>query len=724
MMRILFRRPFATHATAAAVTLLFFMALPSIRAQDTLRPRYGIFGGYAINLHSADFQTLPQVPNCCPQFESGSGGGTLAGLMYGIPFSTWLLLEIRASYLQHNATLVEREPVTVIVNGTARDGAFEHSIDATLSTLGLEPSLRARLAGGLFAGIGLRGAAYLAHHYAQEERIVEPTDAGTFLDANGIDSRSRVRNQISGDIPEMTSLLLQGTVGLSYELRLNARGTVLLVPEISYAYSFSDVVQGLNWKPNGLRGSLALQFSPAPPLPKPVRYDTALVRDTVTRRSTSVTAPRIALQQRTANEIVSESADEIVRRTTVHESYLQELPAPPPMTCALAVAGVDDDGNEEPIATLRIEEFLSTVAHPLLNYIFFDPGSSQLPDRYTRLLPEDTATFRQETLFGAGTLDVYHTMLNIIGERMREHSHATLTLTGCNMDNGEEKGNLELSRKRAESVRDYLTSVWGIDSRRLQIEAMNLPTKRSNPLSPDGQAEDRRVEIASSIPEILDVLVAGDTTRTTSTPIVRLRPTINSAQGIASWHLTIAQHGATLKEFSGTGAPPAIIDWDPVIDRDHTPRFSEPIAVTINATNPEGEAVACGAAIDTRLLTIREKREQRMGDFTVDRYNLILFRVGESGITDANRRIISMVAARLKPESRLTIEGFADRSGSAASNQHLSALRAQATAQSLNRPDAVMRGVGESRLLYSNDTPEGRFYCRTVQITVKTPIGP
>ncbi|MEI6089253.1 MAG: hypothetical protein WCR42_02265 [bacterium] len=33
-----------------------------------------------------------------------------------------------------------------------------------------------------------------------------------------------------------------------------------------------------------------------------------------------------------------------------------------------------------------------------------------------------------------------------------------------------------------------------------------------------------------------------------------------------------------------------------------------------------------------------------------------------------------------------------------------------------------VQGVGEDTLLYNNDVPEGRFYCRTVQIVVKTPI--
>jgi arginase family enzyme len=35
---------------------------------------------------------------------------------------------------------------------------------------------------------------------------------------------------------------------------------------------------------------------------------------------------------------------------------------------------------------------------------------------------------------------------------------------------------------------------------------------------------------------------------------------------------------------------------------------------------------------------------------------------------------------------------------------------------------SIVKGLGESVLLYDNSQPEGRFYCRTVEIVVETPI--
>lgn len=705
-----------------AFIIVFVVMHQPLQAQDTLRFRYGLYGGVSYNGYIADFTALPNIPNCCPRFQSGSGSGPLGGLLLEYPLGGNFLFGIRGGYASHDGSLTEREAVRVIVDGIGRDGAFEHRIDASVSSVGIEPSVGYRLFGDAFLQLGLRAGFMSSRQFFQEERIFDPSDRGTFLDSLGEDTGDRFRNQFTGDLPETSTYLFEGIVGISWELPLNNRGTLLLVPEISYAHSFNNIVRTLDWKSNELRAGFALKISPRKRPEKPIAYDTVVVRDTVEVSIPWDATPHITRLDRAQATTTSEESDTIRQRTTFTEHYQREVRKPPPMTCSVTASGVDESGVASPIATLRIEEFLSTIAHPLLNYVFFEPNAATIPERYTRLTSATVGGFHPERLQGAGTLPVYYTMLNIIGQRMRKYPNATLTLTGCNMDAAEEKGNLDLSRGRAESVRDYLVGVWGIEARRLRIDAVNLPEKKSNPLTPDGQAEDRRVEIASSIPEILDVLVIDDTVRTSSPPIVRLHPVITSATGVREWRVRIAQNGVVLKEFSGSGTPPADIDWDLVNDQRSVPRYDGPLEITMTATNPESETSDCRMALPTEVNTVSRKRQNRSGDYTIDRYNLILFNVGESGITAANQRVIKLVKGRLKPSSQLTIEGFADRSGNAQSNQRLSAKRASMTADGLGRPDAITRGIGESRLLYTNDLPEGRFYCRTVQIEVKTRV--
>ena len=62
------------------------------------------------------------------------------------------------------------------------------------------------------------------------------------------------------------------------------------------------------------------------------------------------------------------------------------------------------------------------------------------------------------------------------------------------------------------------------------------------------------------------------------------------------------------------------------------------------------------------------------------------------------------------------------RTGDANYNKKLSLDRADATKKALGINNAITNGIGNEELLYNNDLPEGRFYCRTVNIIVKTLI--
>ncbi len=78
---------------------------------------------------------------------------------------------------------------------------------------------------------------------------------------------------------------------------------------------------------------------------------------------------------------------------------------------------------------------------PMLNYVFFDSNSAEINNRYQSFTSaEAAATFDETTI--ARSLDKYYHLLNIIGSRAQADSTALLTITGCNMNIGAEKGNL------------------------------------------------------------------------------------------------------------------------------------------------------------------------------------------------------------------------------------------------------------------------------------------
>jgi outer membrane protein OmpA-like peptidoglycan-associated protein len=696
--------------------LLFFISFAStINAQDTLRTRYGVMGGLNANMYSADFRAIPGVPNCCPLFTSGSGSGVAAALFYDIPFTTDFFYGLRLNYMDHSAELSAIEGTTVIVGGVAQAGSFTHTIDASITSFGLEPEIGVKF--WKFVGsIGLRIGFPITKVFGQQE----VTSVGTFTDSLGNDTHKSIRDSITGKLPNPTPVLLHGVASIGFELPLNPSHTTFLVPEISYSLAFNDAIKGLTWKMNALTFGISMKFSPKPEVPKPHVFDTVIVRDTATKFVQLLTTPRITLSD-TRYEHSTKETDVITELTTIHQTYLHEMADPHMLQASVSAVGLDDEGNETPMATLEIEEFLQLHAHPLLGYIFFGNNESNLPLRYTQISGEQAGRYKPNDLFGLDDIEVHHNVLNIVGKRLQEYSNAKITLIGCNNDVGDEKANMNLSKSRAETVRNYLINIWNIDPSRIKTEARGLPETPSTSKSEDGQAENRRVEISSDNPQVTDVFTASDTTRVAAPPQLRFKTTANSASPMTSWVLTASQRGKAIKTFSDKAPVPASIDWDIANDQKNVPRFNEPLELKLSIKNSLGDEKVVTTSLPTQVRTIEQKRIEHASDTTIDKYNLVLFNFGKSDMTPAHERILSAVKSRLKPTSQILIEGYTDRTGTSASNQKLATSRAKSTADALGRKDARVFGIGDKRLLYPNDTPEGRFFCRTVQITAKTP---
>jgi len=101
---------------------------------------------------------------------------------------------------------------------------------------------------------------------------------------------------------------------------------------------------------------------------------------------------------------------------------------------------------------------------------------------------------------------------------------------------------------------------------------------------------------------------------------------------------------------------------------------------------------------------------------------LILFDFDKAKIESINDKIIKLIKEKLKPNSELEIRAYTDRTGDENYNKKLSQLRAQETVKTLSRPDALAIGIGEDEVIYNNDLPEGRFYSRTVTITIRNKV--
>ncbi len=640
---------------------------------------FGIAGG--LNFHSANFKGVdfPNIPSCCPRFETGFGLNYNLAPFVSIPINSNFSLQFTGGWANLSAKLTKTE--NVYVSTQQQEGVwgeFEHSVQSTLNSAFANLNLSYRITQQFRIFGGFRADFLLKKDFEQKEEIVSPS-YGVFAV-----EKTRVRNHTIGEIPNVNKILYGFVLGSNYWLPMNESSTLFLVPNASINLRLNDVSSNSEWKVFSFSAGFELVYAPrkVKRIPPPV-------------------APPII-------------------------PPLPDYPIPPVapyLEASIKAVSLDEKGNELPVTFLKIEEFLSTKMHPILGYIFFDENSAEIPNRYKLSTPAETKEFNVKKLYGLGTLDIYYHILNIIGKRVSQYPQAELTIVGFNSDQGPEKGNIELSRRRAEAVRNYLVNVWKIEPERIKVEAKNLPDNPSNPNDPDGIAENRRVEIYANIPQIFEPLIVEDTLREVNPPKFRFKPEVKTPIGVERWQLITLQSQGVVKVFEGQGDIPKVIEWDVATEQKNVPKLDEPLKyklVVVDKDNKQWESQTLELPVE--VMTIEKKIFERVADKQIDRFSLILFGFGQSTITGDNLKIAEIAKKRIKPTSTVKIEGFTDRIGNENVNLELSQKRAIETAKVLGVDTRFARGLGESRLLYDNNLPEGRFYCRTVNIEIVTPI--
>ncbi len=651
------------------------------KAEDP-RPAYGIFGGLNYNIHSADFIGLPGIPSCCPRYETGSGIGIGGGLFYSFPAGESFDIFVKAVYTGLSGVLSRSEPVVVSdVNGNNVTGEFEHTVDAAISSIGIAPVFSYKLTNNFRLNAGIRLGFLMSKTYEQKEEIIRP-NFGTFVGTN-----SRIRNEYSGDIPDAASIEAAILAGVSYDLPLNKEWTWFLVPEVNYAFGLTPVASDLTWNVSGFGGGIGLKWSPREIIPPPP----------------PVEPPAKAPMPK-----------------------LPEPPEAPLLDASIIAVSVNEDGSESPVSTMIVEENLSSRLQPILNYVFFDENSVEIPTRYFVMDDEEKESYRRndKALYNLRTMEVYHRIMHVIGKRMSRYPQARLTLTGYNTNQGPERNNLELSRARAESVKKFIVDEWGIDPEKITVQAKNLPEVPSNQNDPDGIEENRRVEMSANIPQIFEPLQIQDTIRKTNPPVIRFKPRVNAKIGIDKWRLVSSQGEQELKVFEGSGKIPDMLELDlKKEEKKYVPRTDEPYTYKLEVIDNAGKKwESPSQELPVEQKTILKKIIEMIDDKEIYNFSLISFGFGKADLTPEHQPIIEMAKKRIEENSTVQIIGRSDRIGDESVNLRLSERRARTVANALNVSSNTAKGVGEINPPYNNDLPEGRFYNRVVQIRIETPI--
>lgn len=654
------------RCTLATIFGLFVVA-PVLKA-DSLTVRRLAYGGgigYVSAFHDADFRALPNVPNCCPNFTSGSGGGFELWLFGELPIGETLKFGGRVAFTRHSASFNIDEQTTVIVGDHTEQITFSHSLDVSMSRIGVEPYIGFRL-GGFGASAGIRVGTTMAPTYEQRETV----SPGTFDDGRN------VRNQFAGTLQDASTLFADITAGVSYSIPLNYSKTVFLVPGVRLNYGVTPIVNNYTWSTSLVTSGISLRFEPKPSEVIPV------------------TPPP--------------------QTPPPPPPPPKERPAPTPITrinASFDIAAVSEANIADNV--FRVEEFVSTQMYPLLNYLFFDEDNADIPQRYN----SSGAVATDQS----SELTAYYNLLNIIGQRMQQKPAARITVTGCNADAGREKSDIQLSRNRATAVKNYLISKWNIAPERVRIEARGLPERASNPERPEGAAENRRVEIIADDEQILAPLYVRDTVRELPHSI-RVRPTVTNAGAIQRWEFAVEQNGRALAGWKARFAPPTELTINSRQTDLREVSGNEPLQCTFTAFGADDRQLAFAASeMPVEYVTLEQKRSVRAADKELERFRLMLFDFDESEPGPANRKTIRTITARIRPQSTIKIIGATDAAGDPDYNKRLSLARAQAVSRILGNSRASVEGAGVAGGEFDNSLPEARFYNRNVTVEIVSP---
>lgn len=676
-----------TMSTLLSAAVILVVASNVATAQNSLTkepPRIGLFGNYSFALNSASFTNLPGVSNCCPEFTGGAGSGFFAGLVYIAPINPTWLLDMRMHYGAYSVTMVESQTLPIkTLDGSTVNAQIDHSLKGSFAQIGIEPMVGYRLTQDFSLRAGIMAGYRVAASYEQSETLVQPLNA-TF------ETGSRKRNSAEGNIKASNNLVLGLTLGASYDLALNSNRTMFLSPEVLITLSPLDVVNNVSWKVQHIRAGFALTFIPpevAYSLDESQLYDVARRTPLPTKGAPGVTfVPNID-----ATGITEEG------RTAITQGIRTEE------------------------LGIRIEEFASTRIRPILPYVFFDQNASNVPARYRTLTQYQVTSYSLDDFYNLDAMVTYRQMLNIVGKRMTVNSSSSITLTGC-ADESEDKAAGNIPLQRVESVKSYLVNTWGIAPNRISVETRGLPATPSNINEEDGRAENRRVEITSSDITILAPLTSTDTMRVFEPIGMRFLPSIDPRLPIASWTIFVSEDHRIIRTFHAGDPIPASVDWRIAEQSMLIQRGTRNLEYLLVVQDSTGTVVPSETRnIQVSEVTLKDKKRSGGTDKTIDRYSLILFGIDKADLTNEHQALVNTIKGRIAPNSQVKVISYTDRSGADDYNQQLSEQRAKAVVNALGTPNATVMGLGERLPLYDNTLPEGRFYSRTVEVTVETP---
>ncbi|MFE3847768.1 OmpA family protein [Flavobacterium sp. LB3P45] len=378
-----------------------------------------------------------------------------------------------------------------------------------------------------------------------------------------------------------------------------------------------------------------------------------------------------------------------------------------------------------------------TEIFPLRNYVFFNTGSTEIPNRYVLLNKDQVKDFKEDQLevFAPKTLSdrskrqmiVYYNVLNILGDRMQKNPSAIITLVGSS-EKGPDDGAV-----MAESIKTYLVTVFGINPSRINTKGQNKPNIPSEQPGATLELEllregDQRVSIESNSPDLLMEFQSGPDAQMKPVVINALKEapaesyvTINNngaKEALSSWSVQMTDEQGKVQSFGPYSEDVASIPGKSILGD----RPEGDFKVKMVGQSKSGKIIEKETTMHVVLWT-PAKIEEGI------RYSIIYEFNKSKAIAIYEKYLTDIVTPKIPAGATVIIHGHTDIIGEEAHNLDLSLARANdvkgilASALSkAGRNDVKFEvngfGEDENKSPFENKTPEERFYNRTVIIDI------
>jgi outer membrane protein OmpA-like peptidoglycan-associated protein len=374
---------------------------------------------------------------------------------------------------------------------------------------------------------------------------------------------------------------------------------------------------------------------------------------------------------------------------------------------------------------------------PIRNYIFFNVGSTNIPDRYILLRKDEVNDFKEDQLEvttpknlsgrSSRQMTVYYNILNILGDRLSKNPTATIKLVGSS-----EKG-LEDGQAMSESVKDYLVRIFGINPNRIATEGRIKPTIPSEQPGSTKELDllregDQRVTIESTSPALLMEFQSGPEASLKPVKFAAIQEapiesyiSINTdmeKNDFANWSLKITDQDKKVKNFGPYTRNNISIPGKSILGT----RSEGLYKVTIIGKTNSGNTLTKDTTVRMRLWKSSVNEEGI-------RYSVIFEINSAEGNAIYEKYLTEIVTPKIPKNATVVIHGYTDIIGDENYNIKLSLARANGVKNIIEnaliksgRKDVKLEvyGFGEDETLsqFDNNFPEERFYNRTVIIDI------